>query len=391
MKTFYSTLLCIALGLLSPQAVWAAPDPSPDPNASVVYLRTSCHIANSDPGESPMENCFESMTALKPWIYGRANPSAKLLIDIGPGQWSFSCNLGDSPGNVGGELTFRGAGVDKTVFGAGPGSGVWSGVSHAHCAGSKWAFESLTIKGIYAVVWFGRGESTWTNVVFEGGNAAWYDASGISGAACANGSQGTHRFFSSRFSVASSGGGFAFLNHCGDNWFWGSEILFTPSPGQSGAAIVSGGAGNRMHLYGSNVRAEAHANAGATGSLGAINVSDSGELHAHGVGIDVIGKAGWTLTALSAATGGEIHANESSYFIRPSSGATIHRIANSGGHVHAPYQWEPHPTPPAIQSETGADTTVVTGGTSDSHPHMLVYDNSCASKWYDMVDKACRP
>ena len=59
--------------------------------------------------------------------------------------------------------------------------------------------------------------------------------------------------------------------------------------------------------------------------------------------------------------------------------------------MHAPYQWEPHPTPPVILSENGADIAVVTSGTSDSHPHMLVYDNSCTSKWYDMVDKACRP
>lgn len=381
MRILSSLCFGIYSSLLATSIAWASPDTTPDPNASVVYLRTSCDVANSGAGESPVENCFEDMAALNSWIYTRPVPSAKLLVEVGPGEFGgFSCNIEDS--TTGGDLTFRGAGVGKTQIG---------GVSHGVCNGTKWVFENLTIKAIYAVLWFGRGETTWTNVVFEGLNTAWYDAVGNSGNACALGRQGTHRFFSSRFVTSSSQGNFVFLNACGDNWFWGSEFVFTPAPGSSGSAILSKGSGNRMHLYGSNVRAEAHANAGATGNLTAITVQDGAELHSHGVGIDVVGKPGWTLTFLDASAGGEIHANASSYFMQPSSGATVRRIVNNGGHVHAPYLWETHPTPPAIQSVTGADIAVVTSATSDNHPHMVIYDSGCTSNWYDMVDKACRP
>jgi hypothetical protein len=368
----------IFVAILTPVTAWAAPDTVPDPNATVIHLRTNCDIANSNANESPLENCFESMAAVKSWIYDRTNPSARLLVDIGPGTFGpFGCTVGDAPGNVGGELTFRGAGAGKTVL-DGAGSGSIAAVANNNCVGPKWIFEDMTLKGTYTVVWFGGGESTWNNVVIDGSNAAWYDAVGGSGAPCAEGQQGTHRFFSSQLKSAANGG-FGFLNACGDNWFWGSEVFSI------------NGAGNRVHLYGSNVRIEASASAGSSGSLTAITVSNNGELHSHGVGIDVVGKPGWTLTAISASAGASVHANVSSYFMAPSTGATLRRIVNNNGHVHAPYLWEEHPTPPAIQSVDGADIAVVTSGTSDNHPHMVVYDSSCSSKWYDMVDKACRP
>lgn len=391
MKSLRSVLIGIIVGMLASSLAWATPDPNPDPNASVVYLRTSCDVANSDTGESPVENCFEDMQLLHDWIYGRANPSAKLLIDIGPGQFGgFSCSSGDAVGNVGGDLTFRGAGVGKTVL-----QGFLAGVSHEGCVGTKWAFENMTSTGIYGVVWVGRsgGETIWTNVLLQGGNGSWYEQADHGTGACSPGQGGKHLFFSSRL----ASGGFnqtGFINRCGDDWFWGSEISVVPVTGSpGGGAIISDGTGNRMHLYGSNVRVELPADATASsGTLTAINVSNGAELHSHGVGIDIVAKTGWTAIALKAANTGEIHAFESSYFFGLSTtGITIRRIVNNGGHVHAPFLWAQHPTPPAIQSVDGADTAIVTSGTSDNHPHMVVYDSSCTSKWYDTTDKACRP
>lgn len=99
------------------------------------------------------------------------------------------------------------------------------------------------------------------------------------------------------------------------------------------------------------------------------------------------------IVVLSAATGGTIHANGSSYNLS-TVGGTVTRVVNNGGHIHAPYLWEHIPDPatvPNFTSVTGADMTTVTTGTSDGQPHLLIYSTNCASKWYDSVDKACRP
>jgi hypothetical protein len=253
----------------------------------------------------------------------------------------------------------------------------------------------MTIKGSYAVTWIGGGESNWTNVHLDGYNSSWYEVADTSGGICEPGDGGKHMFFSSRLTAKGAGIPVGFYNHCGDDWFWGSEISAEPAiGGTGGAGIHSQGTGNRTHLYGSNVRVELPAGATASsGTLTGMDVSDGAELHSHGVGIDVIAKSGWTVTALNASNNGEIHAFESSYFFGLStSGIAIQRIVNNGGHVHAPFLWGAHLTPPAIQSVDGADTAIVTSGTSDNHPHMVVYDSSCTtSKWYDMTDKACRP
>jgi hypothetical protein len=376
MKSFriFSAILLLA-GLIFPSITSAATDS----NATVVKLRTICTEAGKT-----LHNCFTTTAALKTWIYGRANPSAKLLIEVGPGTFgSFSCSIGDAAGNVGGDLTFRGSGAGKTSLdGPSTSTGI-SGVAHNNCVGTKWVFENITVKGTYAVVWFGGGESTWNNVMIDGSNAAWYDAVGGSGDVCPAGQQGTHRIFSSR--LTSPGvGGFAFLNACGDNWFWGSEIALVSAGGN--AVFVSAGAGNRIHLYGSNVRAEAAANAGASGSLTAISASNGAEVHSHGVGIDVVGKPGWTVTAINASSGAEVHANESSYFMK---GATIRRIVNDNAHVHAPYLWEHIPSSP-LESVTGADMATETVGTDIN---MLIYNSVCngnGGPWYNVALRTCR-
>lgn len=395
MKSLINSFLHIVLMTLMVQQVWASPDPNPDPNASVVYLRNSCDIANSNPGESPIENCFETMGALQSWIYSRPNLSAKLLIDIGPGTFTsgssgagFECK---STSNIGGgDLTFRGAGTDKTIL-----SGAAYGVLQKGCINTNWAFENLTVAGTYSTAWYGGGNSTWTNVVFLG---PWFDRLNDSGNPCPIGQQGVHRFFSSRIVAVEQAHSPAFSSNCGDNWFWGSEIISSQiiNPLQPTISAISvSGAGNRLHLYGSNVRAEALAGDTAPRTMQAMNATNYAEIHSHGVGIDLIGNTGWTLVGLDASSNGEIHANSSSYFVSPKTGVTFRRIANAGGHVHAPYLWEHIPTQ-SFSSIDGADMTTVSGTTTnDLQPHMVIYSAKCSTEngtkpWWDAVDRVCR-
>ena len=385
--------VCIACGCYSSLAL-AAPDVNPDPAASVVYLRQSCEIANSDSGESPLENCFEDTASLKTWVYSRPDLSAKLMIDIGPGVFGpFKCESGDSLNNQGGDLTFRGAGVGKTVMQNTMGAA--GAVELRACRNAQWAFESMTVKGAYGVVWIGRGQSNsiWTNVSIEGSSSSWYEQADAGAGVCEPGRGGRHMFFASRLLTTSGVGTGGFLNRCGDDWFWGSEITVDLSEtGQQFSAIWSQGEGNRVHLYGTNVRIRVpESTSAASGTLTGFNVQDGAELHAHGVGLDVEATPGWAAVALRATNGAQIHANETSYFFGDTTGVAIQRILNTNAHVHAPFNWGPHPNVPAILSEDGADTAVVTTGTSDNHPHMVVYDSSCSSGWYDIVDRACMP
>ena len=85
---------------------------------------------------------------------------------------------------------------------------------------------------------------------------------------------------------------------------------------------------------------------------------------------------------------GTIHANQAAYNL-DGKGGPVARIVNFGGHIHAPYFWEAHDAPPAITSVTGADTAVVTNNT-DGRPHIVIYDSTCTSKWYDTATKLCR-
>ncbi len=222
----------------------------------------------------------------------------------------------------------------------------------------------------------------------------WYDkaeASSHPTAICQPGQNGTHRFFSSRFvsrGNATNDSG-AFLSWCGDNWIWGSEFLFeTTASATVGRGIAIKGPASRMHLYGSNIRVEAIDSTEATGSVTAIRVTDGAELHVHATGIDTIGKPGWTVTALTASTGGFIHANQSSYVLKPATGATVRRIVNNGGTIRAPYLWE-EGTPPDIASVNGSDM-VVTTDNADNQPHLVLYSDNCPSKWFDTVTGACR-
>ena len=144
-----------------------------------------------------------------------------------------------------------------------------------------------------------------------------------------------------------------------------------------------------MHVYGSVIRSLSGSGI-TTSSAVAASASGTGKLHIHGTGIDVISTAANNIVALSASTGGEIHANVSSYNLTTGNGGTVTRISNTGGHVHAPYLWQEHPTPPSIISQDGADTAVVTSTTGGT-PRFVIYSTACPSKWFDVGSNACRP
>jgi hypothetical protein len=257
----------------------------------------------------------------------------------------------------------------------------------------------------------GGGSSNWTDVALVAGYSAWYDeVGGNSGSACALGKQGVHNFFSSTLKVKTSTtttpGGVLFLNGCGKNWLWGSELVGDLSTnnynGGSFRAIDSRGAGNEVHVYGSNLRVTSGTQ-GSVGSLAAIWASDSGEVHVHGTGIDVIAAQPAQVTAIKASSHGHVHVAASAYILRTPAGGVVKRIDNEDGHVHAPYFWEHIPdtdgNPSTIDtnfsSANGVDQAVVVSGTSDEQPHVVVYSTSCAATtpstpWFDQVDRVCR-
>lgn len=376
-----------------------APDSYPDPNATTVYLRKSCAIAKAGAAgleTTTLENCFETTPSLKNWIYTNSTNSEALLIDVGPGSFGpFVCS-----GVSGGRLSFRGSGAGKTIF---------SVIKNYQCADADWSFSDLTVSPAgneNVVEWLAAGTSSWRNVVLEGkGGTSWYDAGGSNGNGdqpCLDGEQGIHRFHSVRFithaaTKLTQGGLTGFLNRCGDNWLWGSEIVFTPDPASQigdGSAIVSEGTGSKIHVYGGNIRAEA-ASSAASGEIRALYVRDGAEVHTHGIGIDVVANPGMTATALDAGTNGEIHANESSYFMPSQTGVVLRRVINDGtAHIHAPFNWGPHLEAPNITSVTGADTAIVTN-TTDGRPRMVIYQSNCngnggGKNWFDPISNTCR-
>lgn len=387
-----AALACATLSFVSFDAV-AAPDPNPDPNAAVVYLRKTCSVANVGAGESPVENCFETSSALHTWIWNTRIPTAAspLIVEIGPGTFDggLSCT-GPNRGHV----TFRGSGRGNTII-----SSFYAGVFESCDA---LVFEHMTFSGaLIGVAWFKGGSSSWTDVELKGGYIAWYDNfDNSSSGECSDLQKGTHKFFSSTLLVpnGASGGTEAIGNFCGKNWLWGSEIAINVSAGGGSTdpkGVLSEGDGNETHVYGGNIRVTIDAGAPVGRPVG-ISATNGAEVHVHGTGIDVVATNASNVKALVASSFGEIHASQSAYVLKAGVGGSVTRISSGlNGYVHAPYLWEHIPSPttaPNFESVNGADTTTVTVGTSDGHPHMAVYSSTCPSnaRWYDQVDKVCR-
>ena len=375
MKAGKAALAVFAFCTITLSAVaYAAPDAS----APVVYLRTDC-----TEGGVGLVNCFTTMDSLVTWINNTRHPSATnpLDVEIGPGTFSaFSCQDG-------GYTTLKGSGRQNTIITNGQ---VYGGAFYAsNC--TQLDLSELTILGtanaLHTMDWLGTGTSTWSNVDIAGNSYGWWDTGG------------THFWFGCRFINKAGYGVSRAYQTQGVSWFFGSEIEADAANGAS-EAMALGVNGGEAHVYGGAIRTlvpggNGGSTIGSSTGIKAVRASGaSAEVHIHGTGIDVISGPGNQIAALIADSGAMIHANGAAYNLSTGTGGTVYRILNNGGHIHAPYLWEHIPDPttiPNYTSVTGADITTVTTGTSDGHPHTVIYDASCTSKWYDTVDKACRP
>lgn len=365
-----------------------------DRDAAVVKLRTSCLENNQT-----LNNCFTTTSALQNWINARLNSSASLSVEIGPGTFGgFTCDKSN--------ITLKGSGPDVTILDGGNSRvGIVGGSS---CI--NFNVQDLTVSGsLFSVYWHDNGGSSsrWTNVSVVADGYAWNE--GCSGTA--NSNRSVHYWFNSRLSTSTAGK--VYNVFCSENWFFGSEIMALGSEitGQSVAFLVASQnstAKPEVHVYGSVIRAIAKPgvsypiprgfNFNANGII-AVAAGRNADVHIHGTGIDVIGnELPNGVAALVAWDGGKIHANEAAYNLKTGTGGTVTRImkdTNPATDVHAPYLWGQYPTPqhpslPNITSLTGTDMAVVTD-TSDRRPHLVIYDSTCTSKWYDTTDKRCRP
>jgi hypothetical protein len=386
MKPSLLTLFVVLAG-----ASLAAPPVSAaiDADAQVVKVRAKKSDGSSGCVENGVElnNCFASTGAAATWIMNTRKPTATtpLIVEIGPGNYkglTLECDA-----TWGGHTTFRGAGMNQTVFD----SMSWGTMRFDSC--TKLHFSDLTVKNtVYGgISWNGGGESTWTNVQVQGAGQGWY--SDYCGQV-----RGSHYWFSSRITsvalVGFNGRANAYFERCDESWFFGSEITTTV---QAGAHPASGGVVNAagqgiIHVYGSVLRAFID---GPTTGLGVAaarsgELETGGEIHIHGTGIDVTSSIGANIIALYASNGGTIHADASAYNM--STGGTITRImkdANPATHVHAPYHWQHIPNSPLV-SVTGADMTTETIGTDIN---MLVYNSQCTGgggPWYNVALRTCR-
>ena len=346
-----------------------------DNNAPVVKLRNATNGGCVEAGAT-LNNCFTDIGALNTWIWGTRKPTdtTPLVVDIGPGKFGqYGC--GDGVSSIAGRISFRGAGMDKTTLA--------SVTILSQCANVS--FDSMTVGGTgisYGVTVVNPGtKTTWNHVKLAG---SWVEY-------CAGGSGGgRHNWFASQ--VALTNGGY-YQVACDQSWFYGSEITSQGdlTSGEVSTFLVSG---SELHVYGSIIRALG-LGTGASYALTAVYAS-GGEVHIHGTGIDVtaVNGAPAVATALWATNGAMIHANETAYNLSSGTGGQVIRVLNQGSHIHAPYLWEHIPDPatiPNYTSVTGADMAPIASGTSDGHPHFAIYDSTCASKWFDTVDKTCRP
>jgi hypothetical protein len=356
-----------------------------DDDAAVVTVRASC-------GE---DNCFTNLVDLTNWLKDTRMPNAAspVVVNIGPGTFdtgSTAIDLHCDPtNNYVGYVSFVGAGRQQTII-SGP-----NGITVEVNSCTKIDFSNLAIRSYNmsggGIRWIGGGDSTWSNVDVIAQYYGWTDVT-------CGASRGNHYWFGSRIIATDFFGvAIAYNSACDVNWFYGTEISETANTylGSNGLTVLQIYGLGEAHVYGSAIRANANKTA-TGGSIRAVTVSDGAQVHIHGTGIDVISSVQNNIEVLKASTGGMIHANVSSYNLSTPSG-TVTRIKKDtdvNTHVHAPYLWEHIPDPttiPNFTSVSGADMTTLTTGTSDGHPHVVVYDPSCTSRWYDTTDKLCKP
>lgn len=360
-----------------------------DNNAAVVQLRNLNNGGCTEAG-AQLNNCFTAMSDLITWVTGTRlpNQSKPLTVMIGPGKFGgFSvAGLNDT--------SFKGSGRDQTIIGNSQGA-----ISIANSF--RVSFQDLQITGGFPgpVYWSGTGSSTWINVFLNGSIYGWTET------LCASTTPTTrpvHRWFSSTIQAALK---VAYTASCSENWFYGSEII-AKGPGGffnglraiTAHSDTSGNYNPEIHVYGSVVRLipDAGTTFPAPGSysgegtgLVAVVAGPGAKVHLHGTGIDVVGNdMPNDVAALVVTAGGMIHASGDGFTLQTPAPGKVYRILNEGGMVMAPYMWEEGATPKNIISADGADMQVITN--TAGHPHLVISDNTCPSRWFDTVTQACR-
>ncbi len=361
-----------------------------DPTADKVSLRTSCTVNNN-----ALDDCFTNWWTLYSWISTTRLPNANgpLEVDIGPGTFgpnvaagftgiTVSCN--PSKGFTG-YISFVGAGSNQTIL-TGQGTGNSSPFNVFSCTNLNFSHLQISSLNTYgAVEWNGGGISHWDDVQLNGIGRAWYE--GTCGA-----TPGEHTWNNSQVTaIAAFDVADTYQASCDESQFYGSDITVeVPSSVTAftgpGAAVVAVASTGIIHLYGSHLVAQIDGGGAQSNYVSAALATNGGMIHIHGTGIDVISNDGMNITALAAGSGGMIHAPASAYYMSTTGIET--RIHNGGGMIMAPYLWPEGATPPAVVSANGSDQVVITA-TSDGHPHLLVYDNTCPSAWYDTVLRVC--
>ena len=362
----------------------------------IVVVRKNC-------GTTP--NCSTTLYEATNWLATIRLPTAAqpVKVDIGPGKFSHGAQANYPQCTS--YTSWQGSGPEQTFL--------LNGVVAANC--KQFHVSSLTISSlgstgsgaIAPVYWTGGGDSTWTNVHLDGDAYGWTE----SGCSATTG-RAKHQWFSSRISSANKG----YLASCSENWFWGTELAVTPVYSANPRVVIAlnqpgSGISPEFHIYGSNLKlifpegvvtAEpSELNGECSGAVVVCSSGPGASVHIHGTGIDIVGNTSPNkVVVLAADNGGEIHANSSAYNLSTGKGGTIQRVlkgvVGSGGHIHAPYMWETHPEAPfaspsgvTFKSNTGYDTAIITS-TLDGRPHMVIYDSTCTSGWWDTVTKACR-
>jgi hypothetical protein len=367
-----------------------------DNNAPVVQLRDPANGGCIEAGVE-LNNCFTVTESLNEWIKNTRQPTASspLLVEIGPGTFigPFLCR------NT--AITLRGAGVERTTLGVGAGAYGIKGFSGCNDLNVQ---DLGTASGnASGVVWQDGGNSTWTNVIIRGTQFGWNNVGAVT--SCST----VHRWRSSLIIAGPSATATGYQDQCGEHWFLGTEIVANNKGSTSNTKELYGllALGGEYHVYGSNIRALGSATVSAQPPTTPARVTavyaESATVHIHGTGIDAEGAGPYAVAGITGGSGAAIHANESSYnlVVTDNNSYTRYRLLDLGAvHLHAPYLWEEHPTPPTnIASRNGADMTVETDcaasgcQSTGTETHLLIYNNTCAGAggpWFDVVTGTCR-
>lgn len=361
---FVTLLVCCGMSNVALAAI--------DSSAPIVKLRLSCTENNIS-----LDNCFSSVSDFTTWLANirRPNSTTPLKVEIGPGTFTQPISITCDPNiNNTGYIYFEGAGNGQTILKSLTYS---TPLSVKSCTEMSFSHFAIIGTKYAAIKWDGGGNSKWIDINASSVARGWYEG------ACGT-SKGTHYWYSSKLTAtASVSVATTYRASCDESFFFGSEIdVVVPSGSffSTGGAVVTEASGI-IHVYGSVLRAFIDGQHSVYAAS-----ANSGEIHIHGTGIDVSSKTGANIAALAVSSGGMIHANASGYILQTTGTKT--RILNNGGMIMAPYLWQEDMTPPDIISSHGSDQVVATN-TADGHPHLMIYDTSCTSKWFDTVTRAC--